>query len=107
MAIIAKTTPAMMRPILAPDVILTLLSFKRSGRVSAADGRGQDKRDWRERSHSANNALWTSQKNAPAAMPLPTRERREVMKTAALTGIQQQKYLRLPIVLLKLVSLLR
>ena len=49
----AKTTPAMMRPILAPDVILTEESFKRSGRVSTADvdRRGQDKRDQSERRH--------------------------------------------------------
>jgi hypothetical protein len=43
----------------------------------------------------------------PAPSPLPMRERREVMKTAARTGMQQQKYLRLPMVWLKLVSLLR
>ena len=56
---------------------------------------------------SKNDVLWTSQKNAPAARALPARERREVMKTAALTGMQQQKCLRLPIVLLlKVVSLL-
>ena len=39
MAIMAKTTPVMMIPILAPDVILMLVSSKRSGRVSIADGR--------------------------------------------------------------------
>jgi hypothetical protein len=43
-AIIERTTPVMMRPILAPEVILTCESSKRSGRVSIADGRGQDKR---------------------------------------------------------------
>ena len=42
---IARTTPATMIPILAPDVILTLESFKRSGRVSMANGWGQDKLD--------------------------------------------------------------
>jgi hypothetical protein len=77
-AMIARTTPATMIPILAPDVILTLESFKRSGRVSM---------------------VRTNQKNAPAARALPMRDRREKMKTAALTGRQQQKYLRLPIVL--------
>jgi len=45
MAIMAKTTPVIMIPILAPDVILTFVSSKRSGRVSMADGRGQKKRD--------------------------------------------------------------
>jgi len=44
MAIMAKTTPVMMIPIRAPDVILIFVSSKRSGRVSMADGRGQDKR---------------------------------------------------------------
>ena len=49
MAIMAKTTPVMMIPILAPDVILTFVSSKRSGRVSIADGRGQEKRDQNQR----------------------------------------------------------
>lgn len=40
--------------------------------------------------------LWTSQKNAPAARPLPARDRRDEMNTAALTGMQQQKCLRVP-----------
>lgn len=43
-ATIARMTPATMIPIRAPDVILTWLSFKRSGRVSTAGGRDQDKR---------------------------------------------------------------
>lgn len=45
MAMIAKTTPATMIPILAPDVILTSELFRRSGRVSMANGRDQDRRD--------------------------------------------------------------
>ena len=45
----ARTTPAMMIPILAPDVILTSELSKRSGRVSMANGRDQDKRDQKER----------------------------------------------------------
>lgn len=49
MATIVKTTPATMIPILAPDVILTSESFKRSGRVSMANGRDQDRRDRKER----------------------------------------------------------
>jgi len=96
MAMRAKTTPATMIPILAPDVILTLESFKRSGRVSIANGDNQDKRDQKKR---RDHALCTNQKNAPAARPLARRDRREEMKTAILVGIQQQKYLRLPIVL--------
>ena len=42
---IARMTPATMRPILAPDVIVTLLSFRTSGFVSTAGGRDQQKRD--------------------------------------------------------------
>jgi len=49
MAMMAKTTPVMIIPILAPDVTLTFVSSKRSGRVSMADGRGQGKRDENER----------------------------------------------------------
>ena len=97
MAMRAKTTPATMIPILAPDVILTSELFKRSGRVSMANGRDQDRRDWKERK---NHAPRTNQKNAPAARPLTRRDRREKTKTASLTGIQQQKYWRVPIVLL-------
>ena len=96
MAMRAKTTPATMIPILAPDVIWTLESFKRSGRVSIANGDNQDKHDQKKR---RDHALCTNQKNTPAARPLARRDRREEMKTAILVGIQQQKYLRLPIVL--------
>jgi hypothetical protein len=95
-ATIAKTTPATMIPILAPDVILISVLSRRSGRVSMADGHDQDKREQKERKK---HVPWTNQKNAPAARPLARRDRREKMKTAALTGIQQQKCLRLPIVL--------
>lgn len=50
MAMRAKTTPATMIPILAPDVILTSELFRRSGRVSMANaGCDQDRRDRKER----------------------------------------------------------
>lgn len=96
---IAKITPATMRPTLAPEVILTWVSFKRSGRVSTASGRDQDKRGLEGGKRSMDNLLWTSQKNAAAAIPLPRRDRRDEMKTAALTGMQQQKCLRVPMLL--------
>ena len=48
-AMTARTTPAIMRPILAPDEILTWLSFKRSGRESTASGRDEDEHGKRVR----------------------------------------------------------
>ena len=69
--------------------------------MSTASGRDQDQdeRGQGEREALRDNLLWTSQKNAPAARPLPRRDRREEMKTAALTGMQQQKCLRVPMLL--------
>ena len=56
-AMIARTTPATIRPILAPDVILTWLSFKRSGRVSTASGRDEDKHEKKVRETSGDEWL--------------------------------------------------
>lgn len=67
-------------------------------RINATRRRGKPSKD---------DVLWTSQKNAPAARPLTTRDKREVMKTAILTGMQQQKYLRLAIVFVVENSLVR
>lgn len=95
MVMIAKTTPAMIIPILVPDVIFTP-EVTKSGCMSMTSGRDKDKRDQNERK---THALWANQKNAPAEKPLQIRDRKEEMETAALTGIQQLKYLGLPIVL--------
>lgn len=100
-AMTARTAPATIIPILAPDVILTWLSFRRSGRVSMAKiwarsaQRGQESEEDPQKS---SGLLWTSQKNAPDPSPLPMRDSKDAMKTAALTGMQQQKCLRVPIV---------
>jgi len=92
---IAKTTPAMMIPILVPDVIFTP-EVTKSGCTSMTSGRDKDKLNQKKRK---NYVLWTNQKYAPAEKPLQMRDRKEEMETAAPTGIQQRKYLGLPIVL--------
>ena len=55
----AKATPGMTRPILAPDVILTWESCKRPSHVSIADGEAnQDKRERKEGEHSVGWKRW-------------------------------------------------
>ena len=44
-AMVTKTTPAMIIPIIAPDVTLTPESIKGSGCASTANGHDKDKRD--------------------------------------------------------------
>jgi len=79
-----KTTPAMIIPIIAPDVTLTPESTKGSGCASTANGCDKDKREQKE---MKDHALWMNQKNIPAATLLRMRDRREEMKTVTPTGI--------------------